>query len=77
MTPDPTYDVFLSHSHADAAWVHELATKLAAETGLGAQAVEAALETLARHDVLVPDGGRWRAAVELMRRWVLGEFERG
>ena len=30
MTQDPTYDVFLSHTHADAAWVEQLAGKLAA-----------------------------------------------
>jgi hypothetical protein len=32
-----------------------------------------ALKTLARHDVLREEAGRWRFTVELMRRWVLKE----
>jgi hypothetical protein len=32
--------------------------------------VQAALETLERHDVVVQREGRWTFTVELMRRWV-------
>jgi hypothetical protein len=50
---------------------------LAAQTGLGPQALKDALQALERHDVVVGASGRWRVAVELMRRWVLEEIEGG
>ncbi len=47
--------------------------QLAARTGLDDRILHDALETLQRHDVVVEEDGRWRYAVELMRRWVLRE----
>ncbi|NPA26738.1 MAG: ATP-binding protein [Chloroflexi bacterium] len=44
---------------------------LAAATGLDPATLAAALDALARHDVLRrDDSGRWHFTVELMRRWV-------
>jgi DNA-binding IclR family transcriptional regulator len=54
------------------------ADALVQRTGIDRLAVEAALETLARHDVVAEEDGRWRFTVELMRRWVLRrEKEKG
>ena len=44
--------------------------EIARQTELAPEKVERALETLARHDVVVEIEGRWQFTVELMRRWV-------
>lgn len=46
------------------------ASEIEASSGLGAEAVRAALERLAHHDIVVEDGGWWRCRVELMRWWL-------
>ncbi|WP_190673131.1 ATP-binding protein [Microcoleus sp. FACHB-672] len=45
-------------------------TELVQETGLTIQQVQAALETLQRHDVIKLDASHYVYTVELMRRWV-------
>jgi len=44
--------------------------EIARQAGLTPKEVERALETLARHDVVMEKDGRWQFTVELMRRWV-------
>jgi hypothetical protein len=51
------------------------AEEIAHETGLVLENVRRALETLARHDVVTQENGRWRFTVELMRRWVAQKTE--
>ena len=46
-------------------------TNLQEVTGLDEIAINNALETLARHDVVVESEGNWKFAVELFRRWVV------
>jgi len=46
------------------------AEEIARQARLAPGEVERALETLARHDVLMEENGRWQFTVELMRRWV-------
>ncbi len=43
----------------------------AVRAGLEEEAVRAALETLARDEVVREEDGRWVFTVELMRRWVV------
>jgi hypothetical protein len=47
--------------------------ELAAATRLDEETLNAALAALKQHDVVVEEAGRWRYAVELMRRWVSRE----
>jgi predicted Rossmann fold nucleotide-binding protein DprA/Smf involved in DNA uptake len=47
------------------------AEELARQAGLTLEEVHAALETLARHDVVKKENDRWQFTVELMRRWVV------
>jgi hypothetical protein len=47
--------------------------ELVTATRLSEEAVDAALDTLLRHDVIVAEGTRFCCAVELMRRWVVAE----
>lgn len=49
---------------------HTTTEEIAQETGLALENVQRALETLARHDVVMQEDGRWKFTVELMRRWV-------
>lgn len=50
--------------------------EIARQTESSLAEIEAALETLARHDVIKEeDDGRWHFTVELMRRWVLQREE--
>jgi len=44
--------------------------------GLAPEDVGDALETLARHDVVMEEDGRWKFTVELMRRWVMQKQSR-
>jgi DNA-binding IclR family transcriptional regulator len=44
--------------------------EIAHQAGLAPEKVKRALETLARHDVVMEAEGRWQFTVELMRRWV-------
>ena len=44
--------------------------KLQQVTGLPVAELEAALDTLARHDVVHKQENRWQIIVELCRRWV-------
>ena len=44
---------------------------LARTTGFGEAALQQALQTLQRHDVIEETDGHWRIIVELFRRWVL------
>jgi hypothetical protein len=46
------------------------AKEIAHQAGLALEDVGRALETLARHDVVMEADGRWQFTVELMRRWV-------
>jgi hypothetical protein len=46
------------------------AEEVARQAGLALEEVGRALETLARHDVVMEEDGRWQFTVELMRRWV-------
>lgn len=47
------------------------AEEIAREASLTLEEVHAALETLARHDVVKKTEEHWRFTIELMRRWVL------
>jgi len=44
--------------------------EIARHAGLALEEVARALETLARHDVVMKEDGRWQFTVELMRRWM-------
>ncbi len=44
--------------------------EIARQGGLVLEQVERALETLARHDVVMKENEHWQFTVELMRRWV-------
>jgi len=44
--------------------------EIARQAGLAPEEVGRALETLARHDVVVEEDGSWHFTVELMHRWV-------
>jgi hypothetical protein len=49
--------------------------EIAHTIGLGLEDVQRALDTLKRHDAVTKQDGKWRFAVELMRRWVLEKKE--
>ena len=49
--------------------------EIARVAGCAPEVVQRALETLARHDVVTQENGRWRFTVELMRRWVAQKAE--
>ncbi|MFB0536238.1 MAG: helix-turn-helix domain-containing protein [Anaerolineae bacterium] len=46
------------------------AKEIARQAGFAPEDVRRALETLARHDVVIEEDSRWQFTVELMRRWV-------
>ena len=54
-------------AQSETSWSPE---EIARQAQLAPGAVQRALEALARHDVVVQEGGGWKFTVELMRRWV-------
>lgn len=47
------------------------AEKIARQVGLAPEELGRALETLARHHVVMEVDGHWQFTVELMRRWIV------
>ncbi|MCI0528965.1 MAG: hypothetical protein L0Y56_16125, partial [Nitrospira sp.] len=62
-----------SIQHFDAIGQGLSLTDIAKEASLSLDQTRAALDTLQRHDVIIQENGKYRYAVELMRRWVKKE----